>query len=147
MNDQLHTGAAGLALIKRFEGFRPKAYICPAGVLTIGYGTTKGVYRGEVITEAQAEQFLFRDLAGFEAAIKKYVRVPLNQNQFDALVCFTYNVGSGNLASSTLLKRLNAGAYNEVPGQLMRWNKGGGRVLPGLTDRRSAEGALWNTPA
>jgi lysozyme len=144
MNDNLRTSLRGVALIKRFEGFRAKAYICPAGVLTIGYGTTKNVRPGQVVTEPEASVLLQQDLVVFEAAIKQLVSVPLTQYQFDALACFVYNVGSGNFKSSSLLRLLNAGSYTEVPAQLMRWNKGGGKVLPGLTTRRQAEGALWN---
>lgn len=145
MNDDLRTSAAGLEIIKHFEGFRPKAYICPAGVLTIGYGTTSGVYRGQIVSESQAVALLSKDLLVFEREVKKAVKVPLEQWEFDALVSFVYNVGGGNFRSSTLLRKLNAGEYDQVPGQLMRWNKGGGRVLPGLTRRRAAEGRLFSS--
>ena len=102
------TSEKGLALIKHFESFKANAYICPAGVWTIGYGTTQGVRPGQRVTEAQALAMLARDLIRFEVAVKNLVKVPLTQYQFDALVCFAYNCGAGNLAASTLLKLLNA---------------------------------------
>ena len=145
MNDHLRTSAAGIQLIKEFEGFRARAYVCPAGVLTIGYGTTRNVYRGQVITEQQATHLLYQDVVHFENEVKKSVKVPLTQYQFDALISFVYNVGSGNFRSSTLLRRLNDSGYSEVPGQLLRWNRAKGRVLEGLTRRRTSEGHLWNT--
>lgn len=137
--------AKGLELVKHFEGFRADAYICPAGVWTIGYGTTQGVSRGQRVTEKQASAFLARDLTRFENAVKNLVKVPLTQNQFDALVAFTYNCGANALASSTLLKLLNARQYQLVPAQFLRWNRGGGRVLAGLTRRRRSEVWLWQT--
>lgn len=145
MNEDLRTSAAGLEIIKNFEGFRAKAYICPAGVLTIGYGTTSSVHRGQVVNESQATALLARDVVSFEREIKRSVKVPLEQHEFDALVSFVYNVGPGNFRSSTLLKRLNASAFQEVPAQMMRWNKGGGRVLEGLNRRRAAEGRLFSS--
>lgn len=145
VNNHLKTSAAGIELIKKYEGFRAKAYVCPAGVLTVGYGTTRNVYRGMVVNEQQATNLVYQDVEEFEREIKKSVTVPLRQCQFDALVCFVYNVGSGNFRSSTLLKRLNDEGYSEVPGQLLRWNKAGGRVLEGLNRRRTSEGLLWST--
>lgn len=146
----LTIGKAGLDLIKHFEGLRLEAYICPAGVPTIGYGSTRGVRLGDRISEAQAEALLRRDLLRFERAVNDLVKVPLTQGQFDALVSFAYNVGEGSLASSTLLKRLNAGRYAEAADQFLRWNKArvNGRLtaLPGLTRRREAERALFLTP-
>ena len=137
------TSNNGINLIKSFEGFRATAYVCPAGILTIGYGTTSGVKRGMVITEAQAEVLLRKDLTKFEDAINKLVKVPLTQNQFDALSSLVYNIGLGNLASSTLLKKLNEGDYQGAADQFPRWNRAAGRVLAGLTRRRAAERALW----
>lgn len=145
MNNKLKTSQQGLELIKHFEGFRSKAYLCPANVWTIGYGTTSGVKRGQVVTEAQATQMLQRDVEKFENAIKRHVQVPLRQNEFDALVSFVYNVGEGNFKSSTLLRLLNQGGYDDVYAQLQRWNRGGGRVLTGLVRRREAEGKLFDT--
>lgn len=142
MNDY-RLGAAGLALIKRFEGFAAKAYLCPAGVWTIGYGHTKGVKAGDTCTEAEAEQFLRDDAGSAERPVKSLVRVPLNQNQFDALVSFTFNLGGGNLASSTLLRKLNSADYIGAALEFPRWNKAGGKVLQGLVRRRKAEADLF----
>lgn len=139
------TSPKGLELIKTFEGFRAQAYLCPARVWTIGYGTTLGVKPGQVITEAKAVKLMANDLVSFENAVKRLVKVPLSQNQFDALVSFAYNCGVGNLTSSTLLKLLNQGQYHLVPAQFLRWNKGGGKVLAGLTRRRKSEVWLWQT--
>jgi len=139
----MKTGTKGIALIKGFEGFKAKAYKDGGGVPTIGFGTTKGVKMGQVITESQAEEFLHRDMAWAEAAVTKAVKVPLNQDQFDALVCFTYNVGENAFKTSTLVKLLNAGQYTAVPTQLLRWNKDNGKVVDGLTRRRAAEGVLF----
>ncbi len=118
------------------------AYICPAGILTIGYGHTgPDVYRGMKITAAQAEAFLAQDLQKFANIVTSSVKVRLNANQMGALVSFTFNVGGGAFNTSTLLRRLNAGENpNTVASQEMpRWNKGGGVVLPGLVRRREAE--------
>ncbi|WP_442786292.1 lysozyme [Leptothoe sp. PORK10 BA2] len=137
------TNASGIGLIKSFEGLRLKAYQDAVGVWTIGYGTTRGVKPGQEITEAQAEALIKNDLARFEQDVNQAVRVPINDNQFAALVSFTYNVGSGAMRSSTLLRKLNnrdiTGAADEFP----RWNRAGGRVLAGLTRRRNAERALF----
>jgi lysozyme len=133
----------GIDLIKHFEGCELKAYICPANVWTIGYGHTKGVLDGDVITETQAHEMLVEELKEYESYILNAVEVDLNQNQFDAMVSWVYNLGSGNLNSSTLLKVLNSGDYAGVPEQIMRWNKAGGKVLAGLTKRRQAEANLF----
>lgn len=138
-------GAKGIALIKGFEGFKAAAYLDTGGVPTIGYGTTKGVKLGQTITEAKAEACLKRDVAEAEAAVNGAVKVALTQDQFDALVCFTYNVGAANFRSSTLLKLLNVGKYDQVAAQLLRWNKVNGKVVAGLTRRRTSEGLLFTT--
>lgn len=138
----MKTSDKGIALIKQFEGLRLDAYICPAGVPTIGYGTTRNVKMGQSITEADADRMLCEDLTTFEACVTNSVDAPLTQEQFDALVCFVYNLGCGAFKGSTLLKKINAqdpGAADEF----LRWNKAGGRVLPGLTRRREAERALF----
>lgn len=135
--------AKGLRLLKSFEGLRLNAYQDAVGVWTIGYGTTSGVYPGMQITEAKAEEFLRRDLRRFEAAVSDLVTVPLNEDQFSALVSFTYNVGEGALESSTLLRLLNQRDYQGAADQLLRWNLGDGVELPGLTRRRRAERALF----
>ncbi len=134
----------GIDLIKHFEGCETEAYKCPAGVWTIGYGHIKGVQEGDVITEAQAHEMLVEELNEYENYIHDYVECPLNQDQFDAMVSWVYNLGSGNLRSSTLLRTLNAGDYAGVPAQMMRWNKAAGKPLEGLTRRRQAEADLFS---
>ncbi|MFE4107853.1 lysozyme [Almyronema epifaneia] len=133
----------GLLLIKSFEGLRLKAYQDAVGIWTIGYGTTQGVTPGMEITQAQAEQFLRRDVNKFEQAVQEGVTVPINENQFSALVSFTYNVGSGAFRSSTLLRLLNQNDIQGAADQFPRWNRAGGRVLDGLTRRRNAERSLF----
>lgn len=144
----MKTSQRGIDLIKQFEGFSAEPYLCPGDVWTQGYGTTLGVDRnGSPITREKAEQWLRRDLRVFENDINSMVKVPLTQNQFDALVCFVYNVGPGAFTKSTLLKLLNRGEYDKVPYELARWNKAGGKTLAGLTRRRVAEAALWSEDA
>jgi lysozyme len=138
---------AGLGLVKDFEGFREQAYPDPAtgGVpWTIGYGFTKGVKRGDTITRAAADARLQKEYDEFEAGVRKLVKVPLTANQLGALTCFAFNLGLGNLASSTLLKRVNAGDFVGAAAQFGRWNKAAGRVMAGLTRRRAAEAALFS---
>ncbi|MEM8503242.1 MAG: lysozyme [Cyanobacteria bacterium P01_D01_bin.1] len=137
------TNQNGLLLIKSFEGLRLKAYKDAVGIWTIGYGTTRGVRPGQTISEAQAVQFLQEDLTRFEKSINEVVRVAINDNQFSALACFTYNVGSGAFRSSTLLRKLNAGDVRGAADELLRWDKAGGRTLAGLTRRRKAERLLF----
>ena len=133
----------GIALIKEFEGLRLKAYKCPGGVWTIGYGHTAGVKPGMVITEEQAEQFLKEDLLIFEKAVNNQ-NLSINQNQFDALVSFTYNVGTGNFSSSTLLRKIRVNPQdNSIMDEFLRWVYSKGRVLPGLQRRRLAEMKLY----
>ena len=133
----------GLALIKKFEGCELEAYQCSAGVSTIGYGHTKGVEEGMTITKDQAEQMLLEELVEYEVAVEEAVDNQLDQCMFDALVSWTYNLGPTNLNNSTMLKVLNAGEYDEVPAQIKRWNKAGGKVLQGLIRRREAEALLF----
>ncbi|KQF82688.1 muraminidase [Acinetobacter pittii] len=144
----MKTSNSGLNRIKGFEGKRLNAYDDGVGVWTIAYGTIKypngvRVKKGDTCTEQQAEDYLRNDLAKFEAAINKLVKVPLTQNQFDALASFTYNLGETNLANSTLLKRLNKGDYQGAADQFLVWNKAGGKVMKGLVRRREAERALF----
>ena len=144
----MKTSEAGLRLIKEFEGFRSKAYVCPAGVLTIGYGHTSAagepsVVRGMEITNGVAHEILRSDLDRFERGVASLVKVDLDQNQFDVLVSFAFNCGLGNLKKSTLLKRVNAKRFEDVPAELMKWTRGGGKVLPGLVRRRRAEAEMW----
>lgn len=134
---------ATLALIKQWEGLRLSAYQDVAGVWTIGYGHTGGVRIAQRITEAEAERLLRVDLDRFEAAVDRHVTVPLNDNQFGALVSFAFNVGERAFASSTLLRKLNAGDHAAVPTELAKWNRAGGRVVAGLVNRRAAEAGLW----
>ena len=145
-----HINAAGLALLKEFEGCKLTAYPDPAtggDPWTIGYGSTgPHVKRGVTITQAEAERLLLADLDRFEQAVTRYVTVPLTQNQFDALVSFTYNCGQGSLQTSTLLRKLNAGDYAGAQGQFARWNRAGGKEMAGLTRRRAAEAELFGTP-
>ena len=130
-------------MVKHFEGFEDTAYLCPANVWTIGYGRTKNVKEGDKITEPQAERDLQEELQEFGAQVLGVVDVSLLQNEFDALTSWTYNLGVGNLSSSTLLKKLNAGDKDSVPSEMLRWNKAAGKVLAGLTARRQAEADLW----
>ena len=133
----------GVSLIKKFEGCELEAYQCSANVWTIGYGHTKDVEKGDTITKEEAEQMLVDELHEYENYVNKYVNVALSQNQFDALVSWVYNLGPANLTASTMLKVLNNGKYEEVPTQMKRWNKAGGKVLDGLVRRREAEALLY----
>lgn len=147
----MKTSDQGIALIKHHEGVRLTAYADPVGVLTIGYGHTSAagapqVTRGMKITQAGADAILRQDLAKFEGYVSSAVKVPLNQNEFDALVSFTFNLGPGNLRSSTLLKKLNAGDRAGAADEFLKWTKAGGKTLPGLVKRREAERALFRTP-
>jgi lysozyme len=137
--------AAGLQLLTTFEGCRTTAYDDGRGVWTIGYGHTAGVYPGMTITQAEAEQWLTADLAEFESNVSDAVQVPLNDNQFAALVCFCFNVGPGadGFGGSTLLKLLNQGNYAAAANQFPRWNKVEGQPWLGLTRRRLAERSLF----
>ena len=143
MMNSLTIGEKGLELIKSFEGLRLRAYLCPAKVWTIGYGHTGDVRGGQVITQSQADDLLKQDLRRFEIAVRKLVKVPLTQNQFDALVSFAYNVGEAALSRSTLLRKLNAGDLAGTKLEFAKWNKGGGKVLAGLTRRRADEANLF----
>ena len=133
----------GLSLIKKFEGCKLQSYKCAAGVWTIGYGSTNGIEEGMEISQERADMLLLEDVEVFEESINKLVEVPLEQNQFDALVSWTFNLGSTNLKNSTLLKVLNDKDYEGVPAQIKRWNKAGGEVLQGLVRRREAEALLF----
>jgi lysozyme len=146
----MHTSQRGIDLIKSSEGLRLTAYPDPATggePWTIGYGTTRGVKPGMKITATQAEEYLKTDVGRFEPELAVLVNVPLSQNQWDALMCFVYNLGSANLASSTLLKLLNAGDYARAADQFPRWNKAAGKEMPGLSKRRAAEQALFLSKA
>ncbi len=140
----------GLDLIKSFEGFRSKPYHCSAGVSTIGYGST--YYEGgrhvkmsdTPVSKARATQILEHQVNNvYSSSVNRYVTVPLTQNQFDALVSFTYNLGAGALKSSTLLRKLNQGKYQRAANEFLKWDKAGGRRLKGLTKRRKKERDLF----
>lgn len=133
----------GIALIKHYEGCKLESYQCSAGVWTIGYGSTKNVKEGMSIDAEKAEQLLVKDLAIFEKEVANLVSVPLEQNQYDAIVSWTFNLGSSNLKASTMLKVLNNGVYEAVPEQLKRWNKVKGVVNDGLVKRRKSEALLF----
>ena len=136
-------GNKGLEMIKHFEGLELNAYQCAAGVWTIGYGHTKGIQPGMVITEETANDMLVEELEEYEGYINNMVHCSLSQHQFDALVSWVYNLGSTNLKNSTLLKVLNDWKHEEAPAQIRRWNKAGGRILEGLVRRREAEALLF----
>ena len=143
-----NVNAEGLKLIKQWEGFKEKSYKDGGGVWTIGYGHTTAagpptVSYGLRITEAQAAEILRKDIDSVEAAVERLVKVPLNDNQFAALVSFVYNVGEGAFAKSTLLKKLNAKDYNSVPKELMKWVNDNGNRIQGLVNRRASEAGLW----
>ena len=135
--------AEGMALIKKFEGCKLKAYLDAVNVPTIAYGRTKKVKMGDTCTQEQAEAWIEEEMQEYEGYINDMVKVELSQFQFDALVAWVYNLGPTNLKNSTLLKVLNEGDYNGVPAQIKRWNKAGGSVLDGLTRRREAEALLF----
>lgn len=137
------TSEKGLSLIKRFEGLRLAAYLDSVGVPTIGYGHTKGVKMGDRITADHADAFLREDVRDAERAVNRLVSVPLSQGQFDALVSFTFNLGAGNLGSSTLLRKLNAHDYKGTESEFGRWIHAGGKRLDGLALRREAERRMF----
>ena len=133
----------GADLIKAAEGLRLLAYRCPAGVWTLGYGHTANVREFDTCTIEQADALLFEDCVEAEEAVKRLVKVPINQNQFDALVSFTFNLGATRLEKSTLLRKLNTGDYIGASLEFKRWVNAGGRRLPGLVSRRQAEFDLF----
>ena len=146
----MNTGEKGLALIKQFEGLELEAYQCVAGVWTIGYGHTRTAQPGMRITESEAEELLREDLEVKEEAVRDLITVPLNQNEFDALASFVYNIGAGNFRRSTLRRKLNAGDRAGAADEFLRWNKarvnGELMVMRGLARRRAAERELFLTP-
>lgn len=146
------TSSANLvALLKEHEGLRLKPYLCPAGVPTIGFGTTaypdgkRVTLADSAITEGQAEEFLCHDLKRFEAAVNS-IKVVLTQNQYDALVSFTYNVGATAFKNSTLAKKVRVNPGDEsIRNEFNKWVNGGGKKLPGLVRRRADEANLFFT--
>ena len=154
MNEDRKLTKAGGNLVKHFESCMKRqaddafaAYKCPAGVLTIGWGHTG--HHGRKFdastrwTARECDEAFYEDMETFERAVRKHVRVPLTSWQFDALVSFTYNVGEGALAKSTLLKKVNAGDFKGAAAEFKRWNKANGKVLAGLTRRRASEALLF----
>lgn len=145
----MRTSEAGVRLIKKHEGYRGRPYFCPAGKPTIGYGATfypdgRPVSMTDpAISEAEASRILVDMLGEFEAAVDRLVTVPITQHEFDALVSFAYNLGPTQLASSTLLRKLNAGDKAGAADQFLRWDKSAGKTLAGLTRRRQEERALF----
>ncbi|MCC9422517.1 lysozyme [Enterobacter hormaechei subsp. xiangfangensis] len=138
----------GIGLIKQFEGCKLTAYQDSVGVWTIGYGWTqsvdsKPIRAGMTIKQETAERLLKTGLVSYESDVSRLVKVGMTQGQFDALVSFTYNLGTRSLSTSTLLRKLNAGDYAGAADEFLRWNKAGSKVLNGLTRRREAERALF----
>lgn len=143
---------AGYELLKRSEGFRGRVYMDIAGVPTIGYGhrLLHPDSFPDGISEADAEDILISDVSHAINAVQRLVKVSLTQGQFDALVDFVFNLGEGRLASSTLLKKLNAGYYSQIPQELEKWDHAACTEVPALKVRREAEAAMWrgdNGPA
>lgn len=139
----MHISKEGIELIKNFEGCELKSYQDSVGVWTIGFGHTKDVKEGDEINQEHAEFMLTEEMPEYEGYINNMVKVPLEQNQFDALCSWVYNLGPTNLKNSTLLTVLNQERYKEVPQEIKRWNKAGGVVLNGLIVRRQAEALLF----
>lgn len=135
----------GIKLIKKFEGFKPYTYLCPANILTIGYGHTRGVRLGQTCTEEDAEQFLKEDLELAEAEVNKVAeKVDLTQGQFDSLVSFTFNIGAGNFQTSTLRRKvLNNPADPSIKAEFGKWVYVRGKVNQGLQRRRLEESRLY----
>lgn len=129
----------GLDLTALFEGLRLEAYQDVVGVWTIGYGHTKGVKKGDKVTKQQAMVLLREDVKEAEAAVKRLVKVKLTQGQYDALVDFVFNLGQGAFERSTLLRHLNVENYDAARKELIKWNRAGGKVVAGLTNRRVRE--------
>ena len=141
----------GLDLIKKYEGLRLEAYLCPANVWTIGYGSTvysdgSKVQRFDKINKTDAEHLLAMDYKKREFFIKEIVKVPVTENQLGALVSFAYNVGLGALQKSTLLRKLNARDYAGAADEFLKWTKAGGKELLGLVRRRKEERELFLKP-
>lgn len=150
------TPAAAIALIRRFEGYhrrlpdgRAAPYLCPANVWTIGFGATRGVGGAPItpqtkpVSPDEAEALLVRDVRAFEVAVLRLVRVPLTDGQFGALVSFTFNLGAGRLQASTLLRKVNAGLFDQAADEFPKWVMAGGQRLSGLVLRRQAERAMF----
>ena len=133
-------------LVADFEGFRSRAYLCPAGVWTIGYGFTKGVKPGDVITREHADARLGAELEHFAAGVRRLLTLPATPNQFGAMVSLAFNIGLAGFGRSSVLRLHNAGDFAGAARAFALWNKAGGQVLAGLVRRRAAEAALYLTP-
>lgn len=139
----MRTSEKGVALIKKYEGCKLTAYKCPAGIWTIGYGTTKGVTQGQTITQARADELLVEDLRKFESVVND-LHINLRQQQFDALISWIYNLGAGNFAVSTFKKKItNLNADEAITDELVKWVNAGGKPLLGLKRRRVEEANMW----
>jgi lysozyme len=140
---------AGLRIIKHFEGFHSKPYLCPAGVPTIGFGSTRGLNGKRIrtnsahITEEEGEELLQRDVQSAASAVKRLIQIELNENELSALCSFVYNLGSGRLQSSTLRAKLNRGDYEGAALEFPKWRRAGGKILRGLVLRREMEVKLF----
>lgn len=145
----MRTGQRGIDLIKQFEGFRAEMYLDPVGLPTIGYGTlindpVESIYMTGTITEKQALELLLGELYQIEVQLNRMVTAKINQNQFDSLASFCYNLGTGSLKRSTLLKRINLDPSNtSIRGEFNKWIHAGGKPLTGLVKRRRAESDLY----
>lgn len=156
MNEDLHLSKNGADLIKSFESCVLTAYVDTHDkngniIYSIGWGHSSAlgephVFEGMTITQEEADNIFMKDAVIFEKKVKKYVTVPLNQNQFDALVCMVYNVSTAHFLEMLINSGLNAGQYDKVPESMLAYNKSAGRVLRGLTKRRTKEGNLFSTP-
>jgi len=146
-SEMRHITQDGIDLIKRFEGFSPTVYICPAGYPTIGYGhlVREAEQYEQGVTKAEAEELLRRDVQMAEKAVLRLIDVPLTDGQFDALVSFTFNLGAGALQRSTLRRKVNRQTHSEVPEQFMRWVWAGGQKMIGLVKRRGCEAIMYSS--
>ncbi len=140
---KMHISDEGISLVKKFEGCKLEAYQCAAGVWTCGYGSTRGVQKGDIWSMEKAETMLIDELEEYGNHVEELVTIPLNQCQFDALTSWCFNLGPTNLKNSTMIQVLNQGDYEGVPYQIKRWNKVNGQVSDGLIRRREAEALLF----
>lgn len=138
---------AGVALIRAFEGFSPTIYVCPAGYQTVGYGHIVAIDEAfeKPLSMTEADDLLRADLPRYESAVCRLIDMPLADPCFDALTSFTFNLGEGALAASTLRRLINAGRMEEAAQQFDRWVFAGAQKLPGLVRRRAAERMLWES--
>lgn len=143
----MYFNQSGLDLLRQFEQFRSTPYKDQGGKLTIGYGhLIKAGENFTSLTQTQANALLSKDVAIAEAALRRRVKVELNANQYAAVVCWTFNLGESNLVQSTLLTKLNAGAFDDVPGEILRWHRIDQQPSRGLIRRRAAEAMLFLLP-